>query len=847
MFVPMDNVRDSDLILAQNEFAYVLDTNNGRVNVVVGPTKETLTTTEQPMRYVNNEFVRSSTKDAITKKIVADERSYVVLQNPFINSETKETQFPKSGAKNSPVDLSIGKSINIRGPISFPLWPGQVAKTIPGHHLRSNQYLVVRVINADEAKKNWKDSTIETTNSEEKKASKTESEFVFVTGKQNIIRGNEVSFYVPSTGVEVIADENGSYVRDALTLERLEYCVLKDENGEKEYVMGPAVVFPKPTQTFMVRSQSSNNKKFKALELNDNMGLHIKVISDYADPSGTSIIGAESSTEDSEGRLIYGFKAGEELFITGKDQKIYMPKPEHAIIKYGEQLIHYAIDIPKGEARYVLNKETGDIETIHGPTMYLPDPRKYTMVKRKLEAKTVQLYYPNNQEALDYNINISKEDKNEMGLYESNRSAKYARKNVSGDYSLSTVKFFDSDSSLDFEEVADSLSRNTKYTPPRTITLDTKYEGAININVWPGYAIQLVNKTGERKVVIGPKAVILDYDQTLEVLSLSTGNPKGSKSQIQTVYLHVKNNKVSDTIDAETKDLVNVRINLSYKVNFEDEYSAKWFNVQDYTKFLTDHLRSVIRNAVKKFGIEEFHANSIDIIRNSILGEKKENEERLGKFFSENGMKVIDVDVLGVKINNEEISKLLIDAQHHSVENTLKVTKEEADLKIAERIEEVKQAKLKIIAATKELEAELRKEEIERTQEIEALKLKNSSDNLELENVIADSKLAQEKKRNEQEVEYIKSKAEIATKAHQERMAAINDKLIAALNALSDKALIQELVRNLPAATGTNGYLFGTGGIEGLKKMVSGSTLIEGKLNDVLNKLNSRDGEGLDS
>lgn len=73
------------------------------------------------MRYVNNEFVRSSTKDAITKKIVADERSYVVLQNPFINSETKETQFPKSGAKNSPVDLSIGKSINIRGPISFPL------------------------------------------------------------------------------------------------------------------------------------------------------------------------------------------------------------------------------------------------------------------------------------------------------------------------------------------------------------------------------------------------------------------------------------------------------------------------------------------------------------------------------------------------------------------------------------------------------------------------------------------------------------------------------------------------------------------------------------------------------
>jgi hypothetical protein len=47
------NIKLREIIhfLAQNEFAYVLDTNNGRVNVVVGPTKETLTTTEQPMRY----------------------------------------------------------------------------------------------------------------------------------------------------------------------------------------------------------------------------------------------------------------------------------------------------------------------------------------------------------------------------------------------------------------------------------------------------------------------------------------------------------------------------------------------------------------------------------------------------------------------------------------------------------------------------------------------------------------------------------------------------------------------------------------------------------------------------
>jgi hypothetical protein len=42
-------------------------------------------------------------------------------------------------------------------------------------------------------------------------------------------------------------------VRDAVTLERLEYCILLDENGNKRFIQGPAVVFPAPTETFVER------------------------------------------------------------------------------------------------------------------------------------------------------------------------------------------------------------------------------------------------------------------------------------------------------------------------------------------------------------------------------------------------------------------------------------------------------------------------------------------------------------------------------------------------------------------------------------------------------------------
>ena len=55
----------------------------------------------------------------------------------------------------------------------------------------------------------------------------------YFMGQLLVIKGTEVSFYVPPTGIEVIplGGKGGDYARDAVTLERLEYAILKDEDG----------------------------------------------------------------------------------------------------------------------------------------------------------------------------------------------------------------------------------------------------------------------------------------------------------------------------------------------------------------------------------------------------------------------------------------------------------------------------------------------------------------------------------------------------------------------------------------------------------------------------------------
>ena len=490
-------------------------------------------------------------------------------------------------------------------------------------------------------------------------------------------------------------------MREAVTLERLEYCILKDEDGNKRYVHGPEVVFPEPTETFV--TSPKGGFIFRAVELSKISGIYVKVIAEYKDV-------------DKEGNEVV-HPVGEELFITGNDQMIYYPRPEHAIISYDNKMMHHAIAIPEGEGRYIMDRMTGVIKTVKGPAMYLPDPRTEVVVKRKLTENQCKLWYPGNQAVLNYNIGLNE---------------KYVEKSLAT-ADLDTLTAFScvtsASASLANLEAKANISRGTSYTKPRTITLDNKLDGVVSIDVWTGYAVNVISKSGQRKVICGPQTVLLDYDQDLERLELSTGRPKTTDNLLRTVYLRHENNKVSDLINVETADFVRATIKVSYCVDFDKEYMDKWFAIDNYVKYMCDRVRSLLKRAAKEYTIYDFYQNYSDIVRNVTLGlpmgdekcsaDVADNKHRGHRFFPENGMFIHDVEVLSLDVQSD-IEEMILDKQTDMIRQTLELADAQREAEIAEALSVAEQKKQELRSLELLNKMELQKVEAERKLAIQA-------------------------------------------------------------------------------------------------------------------------------
>src|SRR5262249_16718228 len=159
---------------------------------------------------------------------------------------------------------------------------------------------------------------------------------------------------------------------------------------------------------------------------------------------------------------------------------------------------------------------------------------------------------------------------------------------------------------------------------------------------WTGYAVQVVNAAGDRRVQRGPAVLLLGWDETLDVLELSTGKPKSTDALLRTPYLQVEANKVADIVHVETKDHVLIQLKEAYLVAFEGD-AARWFQVSNYVKLLCDHARSLLKGALQRYTVEEFYDKSTDVVRDIILGQAPEDGGgRPGLAFRQNGMRVVD-------------------------------------------------------------------------------------------------------------------------------------------------------------------------------------------------------------
>lgn len=774
-----------DLVLSPNEYAYILDETKGNVGCNVGPHKMSLSQSDRLVIFDNTlkRFVPcESYNKAIQLFTTAPEGWYIALKNPAPGDK-----HPQVGTSNPiPENMKIGYKVNIPGPVSFALYPGQMAQVIKGHTLRSNQYLVARVYDAESLN-----------NSKEERGDEYEGDYI--NGQILIIKGTEISFYIPPTGIEVKAIDNNpkkGYVRDAVTLERLEYCMLKDEDGNKRYVHGPEVVFPSPTETFI--EDGNGHIKRNAIELSDISGVYVKVISDYK----------ENGKE---------YHTGDELFITGKDQMIYYPRPEHTFITYNGRVMHHAIAIPKGEGRYIMNRMTGDIKTVRGPAMYLPDPRTEVAVKRILSRSQCELWYPGNREVLEangYGANANK------SLADNGTAFLNSVVGTFYDATMepSTVSCY---TGTPTKKETNKISRSNTFTPPRTISLNSsKFEGAVGVDVWTGYAVNVISKDGTRKVVCGPQTILLDYDQTLETLELSTGKPKTTDRLEHIAFLRHENNRVSDIINVETSDFVKAEIKVSYLVNFDMDMQDKWFSVDNYVKHLCDWARAAVKRAVKKFSITDLCDNCSDILLAAITDADKDSGY-LHKF-EENGMFISDAEMLALRVD-DEIQRLIDDHQETIVTKALQLNAAQASAETEKQIQALSADKERILQEYKrsiaderaktdkrlfEIEVETNKAHDEEEQRVRQAEL----DLQALMDSIAEAKLERDKKASAAEIEYqtaldeVKAKAEDRAAENMKKvLEAISPDLSAALNAENNKEVVQAIAESIAPYAVANG------------------------------------------
>lgn len=817
----MADVRERDLVLSPNEFAFVLDKTKGLISSVVGPFRMSLSDSDSLVKFNADEKrfeEASSPKEVIQTFVSAPENWYIELKNP-----TNDDKHPTAGTSNSLAALNVGKKVNIKGNASFALFPGQMAKVIQGHRLHSNQYLLARVYDADVLGK----EEIDVLDEKGKPTGEKVTQNKYVVGQMLVIKGTEVPFYIPPTGIEVMpiggkeASGTKVYVRDAVTLERLEYCILKDEEGNKTYIHGAAVVFPRPDQKFLVNPEDKSYK-FRAIELSNTSGIYVKVIADYEENGQTH-------------------KTGEELFITGNDSMIYYPRPEHAIIQYDGRILHHAIEIPEGEGRYVLDRNTGKIDIVKGPTMYLPDPRNKVIVRRRLSKKQCELWYPGNEEVLKYNLGddeAKSKAKRRMNIFsamnmEQERYSEGYEDEYNGGVELDEVSELDNGFLGNAHVAVESSNiKRDSDTSPRTIELKDRYKGVVSIDIWTGYAINVIPKVGQRRVVVGPCTTLLAYDETLEIMGLSTGKPKTTDNLLQTVYLRVDNNKISDIFTVQTKDYVNVTIKVSYCVDFLESHKNKWFSVENYVKYMVDRERSLVKNKAKLYNVEEFYSKATDIVRNVVLdvqestgkpNDKYKNREgRGGRFFPENGMLVHDIEVLSVKIDCE-IQDIINEHQRSMIEKSLELSKTKREAEVVRELNELEKTK-----ETLQYEIAKYKEELEHSQKLEKFnhdeqlkRLREKSNRTEniavrdlqvVKDAIQKSELERKRKSSQQEIDFRKKSDDLAIareKAYTESvsgmLASIGSELSASMNFRANADLLKEVSRSMSPIAIANG------------------------------------------
>jgi len=601
-------------------------------------------------------------------------------------------------------------------------------------------------------------------------------------------------------------------VREAVVPGPTQFCVLIDADGTPQTYKGPGRVFPGPYDRF--RMEGSQYGKYDAYHIRPDRGILLRVVAESvkAEKLVKQIPGCTDEKKIFEKPI---YTKGDEIFIGGFDAYLV---PSNAI---------EVID-PETRKPHIGNDHS------HVYVQSIGVDQKSGVYVANVDTGNVELV------------------RGEKKLLLDPRKVKHLKRRVPGKLWNLMIGRMEP-----HKMVSD---RDMVETP-----------WAISVMIPNNEAVLVTSKDG-RRVVEGPKTELLAYEEVLEILTLSKGRLKSDDNQLETCFLRVAGNRITDTIELETADFVKIKLVVSYGVRFitntekkdektggkKEEDKLAWFNDKDYVMLLAANLRSRLKGAAHSMTITNLYPIVPNFVRDIILGAKPEGEgaHRPGLKFDENNMLVEEVEVLsyelpdpGIALAMEETNQAIVTRQIVDALKKAELTSDQlrdqidgarADLtiKAAERERQVavRQTEERAETDSKRIEVEhqlaLTKQSQSALLQVERDKAADATAEATRNRTATDERLriAVDDERRAKLIsfrtafvnlqkEYLQAEAA----ADKMRLEAVQAGLIEALEGLGDKELATALANNLPKAGGTLGFLLGTGGMTALKQMVKGT------------------------
>ncbi len=694
--------------VTERQFLWVQDDDKGEVILHVGPTMVSPTAADRVVVDDGQGGFLEDTTGQPQRMVELNDGQYAVLSNPLLEREEGANGRFRPGRNESQRQRNGTRSM-IPGPCSFYLRPGQRVEVRDAHELASNQYLVVKVYGDVDRSAPYYDITarsaaITTATAEKLSTPRAQGEGADTTehgelsrGKLVVIRGLDTQFYIPPTGVDVVPD---------LTFDdrQITAAAARKLLGNRAATpFPPAFEAPAPAPAQAPARVDQGARTRQAVQQRRVVEAERAAAPpDDEEPSIndddvqallTSEMHREALAREVRKRRLVreAVVLGEKEFCVlldadGKRQiKVgparVFPGPYDSFMSKGSAgRIYYAYELLPQRALWLrfiapLGREQLAQKLPRGVKL---ERDQYQPGDELILTGVNSFFFPFNEIEVLHPLTGQPHVGNDHSLVFieaigiDQKSGIYVRDLSSGEVRLVRGKqsyLVDPRKEVHITRTMSVDDWNLWVTPTephKQARSPVVTPWAVSINVPHNMAIMAASADGQR-VIQGPCVDLLLYQETLVPLNLSSGTPKSDTRKVRTVFLRTVGNQVSDIIRIETSDFVQLDVRVSYRVNFSPDMRDRWFNHEDYVGVLSDHLRSLVRSRCRSLALTDLWPNLPTVIRDIILGERQEGGGRKGRLFEENGMQVIEVEVLASEILDPEIAGLLTSVQRESV------------------------------------------------------------------------------------------------------------------------------------------------------------------------------------